>query len=229
MPLFEIEPSWLNVLQDELQQPYMTSLAAFIAGERAQGNSIYPPAELVFNAFWKTPFQKVQVLIMGQDPYHGAGQAHGLSFSVPKGVPPPPSLQNIFKELSQDLQVPPATHGCLLQWAEQGVMMLNALLTVRKGEPMSHQGKGWEKFTDAVVRKLCEREDPVIFVLWGKAAQEKCRLEGENISYSRHYFLKAPHPSPMSAHQGFFNSKPFSKVNELLAKQGKPPINWALE
>jgi uracil-DNA glycosylase len=223
---FELEPSWLDVLKDELQKPYIASLAAFIKRERSLNIPVYPPEDLVFNAFLKTPFHQVKVLIMGQDPYHGPGQAHGLSFSVPKGVPSPPSLQNIFKELNNDLQISPPPHGCLLSWAEQGVLLLNALLTVRQSEPMSHQGKGWELFTDAVVQKLCERQDPVIFVLWGKSAQEKCRFKaGEQ---SPHFFLKSPHPSPLSAHQGFFNSKPFSKVNALLTQQGKKTINWSL-
>lgn len=221
---FEIEPSWLEILKDELEKPYISSLAAFVERERLSGAPIYPPKDLVFNAFWKTPYSEVKVLVMGQDPYHGTGQAHGLSFSVPKGIPQPPSLQNIFKELSQDLQIQTPSHGCLLKWAEQGVMLLNALLTVRQGEPLSHQKKGWEQLTDAVIKKLNEREDPVIFVLWGKTAQEKCRhLE------KHHMVLTAPHPSPLSAHQGFLGCRHFSQINQLLAKQGKPPIDWNIE
>lgn len=223
---FEIESSWKNALKDELEKPYIASLAAFIQRERDNGIPVYPPKDLVFNAFLKTPFDKVKVLIVGQDPYHGPGQAHGLSFSVPKGIPNPPSLQNIFKELISDINIPQPSHGCLLSWAEQGVMLLNATLTVRQGEAMSHHGKGWELFTDAVVSQLCKREDPVIFVLWGKSAEKKCRLEGND--FNRHFILLAPHPSPLSAHQGFFGCKHFSKINELLIQQNKIPIEWMI-
>lgn len=225
---FVLEPSWQEKLKNELQEPYLIELAAFIEKEyRASPGGIYPPKDLIFNAFYQTPFNKVKVLIMGQDPYHGPGQAHGLSFSVPKGVKLPPSLQNIFKELETDLQVSKPSHGCLLSWASQGVMLLNATLTVSQGTPMSHHGRGWERFTDAALKKLAEREDPVIFVLWGKSAQDKCRFlrEEENI---RPIVLTAPHPSPFSANSGFFGCKHFSKVNELLIKQGKTPINWNL-
>lgn len=227
---FVLEPSWQDKLQDELQEPYMLELAAFIEKEcRANPGSIYPPKDLIFNALFQTPFDKVKVLIMGQDPYHGPGQAHGLSFSVPKGVKLPPSLQNIFKELETDLQVPKPDHGCLLSWASQGVLLLNATLTVCQGTPLSHHGRGWERFTDAAVRKLEERKDPVIFVLWGKSAQDKCRFIREDGIPSRHYILTAPHPSPFSAHNGFFGCRHFSKINEILIKQGKQPINWQLE
>lgn len=226
---FEIEPSWMEVLQEELKKPYISSLASFVEKERLLSKPIYPPRDLVFNAFLKTPFDKVKVLIMGQDPYHGTGQAHGLSFSVPKNIPSPPSLQNIFKELQEDLGIKPASHGCLIKWTEQGVMLLNAILTVREGEPMSHQGKGWERFTDAVIQKLCERKDPVIFVLWGKAAQEKCQHIDKFPSQMEDFILKAPHPSPFSAHSGFFGSKPFSKINALLEKLGKKPVDWKID
>jgi uracil-DNA glycosylase len=225
---FELETGWFQILQEELTQPSIASLAAFVERERASGIAVYPPRELVFNAFYQTPFEQVKVLIMGQDPYHGPGQAHGLCFSVPKGVPPPPSLQNIFKELISDVGIQPPNHGCLLNWARNGVMLLNATLTVRQGEPMSHHGKGWERFTDAVISKLCQRKDPIIFVLWGKSAQEKCRqIENLKIN-SQHIILKAPHPSPLSAHQGFLGCKHFSKVNEILIQQKKTPIDWSI-
>lgn len=224
MCLFELGASWQNALENELKKPYIASLAAFVEKERASGVPIYPPKELTFNAFKLTPYNKVKVLIMGQDPYHGPGQAHGLSFSVPNGIPMPPSLQNIYKELVADVGVTPPSNGCLLPWAEQGVMLLNATLTVRHSDAMSHHGKGWEQFTDAVVAKLNDREDPVIFVLWGKSAQEKCRIV--NQSHKRHYVLTSSHPSPFSAHQGFLGSRHFSKINELLITLGKDPIKW---
>ena len=225
----ELEPSWHTVLQDELSQPYMLGLAAFIAKERAASVPVYPPQDLVFNAFWHTPYHKVRVLIMGQDPYHGPGQAHGLCFSVPKGVPQPPSLQNIIKELVSDVNIGPPSHGCLLNWAKNGVMLLNATLTVRQGEPLSHHGKGWERFTDTVILKLCQRNDPLIFLLWGKSAQEKCRKMQEMSNGTRHTVLMAPHPSPLSAYQGFLGCKHFSKVNELLIQRGQPPIDWSIQ
>jgi uracil-DNA glycosylase len=224
--LFEMEPSWQAVLGEELRQPAMAKLAAFVERERASGAVVYPPKDLIFNAFWQTPYDKVKVLIMGQDPYHGPGQAHGLSFSVPKGVPPPPSLQNIFKELSDDLQIERPSHGCLTKWAEQGVMLLNATLTVRQGEPMSHHGQGWELLTDWVIGKLCEREAPIAFVLWGKSAQDKCkRIKGLG-SKASHYLLKAAHPSPLSAHQGFMGCRHFSLVNKWLLQHCLEPIDW---
>ncbi len=220
---FVLEPSWQKILEEELKAPYMLQLAAFLKQERAGGTPVYPPEDLVFNAFQKAPFDKVNVVIVGQDPYHGPGQAHGLSFSVPAGVPPPPSLQNIFKEIAQDVGVPVPKHGCLTAWAKQGVMLLNATLTVRQGQPMSHFGKGWEQFTDAVIERLNEREDPVIFVLWGNSAKKK----GAKIN-SRHFILTAPHPSPLSAHSGFFGCRHFSRINELLKKQNKTQINWSI-
>ena len=223
--LFEMEPSWQAVLEEELCQPYIAKLAAFVARERTLGATIYPPHPLVFNAFWQTPFDKVRVLIMGQDPYHGPGQAHGLCFSVPKGVPAPPSLQNIFKELADDLKMKQPDHGCLIKWAQQGVMLLNATLTVRQGEPMSHHGKGWERFTDAVISKLCEREAPLVIVLWGKSAQDKCKRIGKKTS---HKLLKAAHPSPLSAYQGFMGCRHFSQINEWLSEYGQEPIDWSL-
>ncbi len=224
---FPLEPSWKKVLKDELEKPYIFQLASFVEGERSSGASIYPPSDLVFNAFWQTQYDQVKVLIMGQDPYHGPGQAHGLSFSVPKGVPLPPSLQNIFKELEADLGVPQSKNGCLLPWAKQGVMLLNATLTVRQSDPMSHHSKGWERFTDSVIEALCHRQDPVIFVLWGKSAQDKCkRIKGLN--GSQHLLLTAAHPSPFSAHQGFFGCRHFSKINKQLIQWGKSSIDWAI-
>lgn len=224
---FEIETSWRQALGDELYAPYLIDLAAFLKRERVGKIPVYPPEELVFNAFKKTPYDAVKVLIMGQDPYHGPGQAQGLSFSVPDGIPPPPSLQNIFKELQADLGIEPTKNGSLTKWAEQGVMLLNATLTVRKGEAMSHHNKGWERFTDAVIRTLCKKEEPVIFVLWGKSAQEKCRHL--DLSQSQHVVLKAAHPSPFSANNGFFGCRHFSEINTLLIKRGAAPIDWRLD
>ena len=224
--LFHLGLGWQTILRDELQKPYIASLAAFIDQERSGAKAIYPPKELVFNAFQKTPFEKVKVVIMGQDPYHAPGQAHGLSFSVPKGIALPPSLQNIFKELSADTGFSIPSHGCLNSWAEQGVLLLNATLTVRESEPMSHHGRGWETFTDAVISKLGEKKDPLIFVLWGKSAQEKCRHL--RLQPSNHLILTSPHPSPFSAYQGFFGSSHFSKINKHLVELGKEPIRWEI-
>ncbi len=226
--LFEIEPSWRKVLENELSAEYIASLAAFVERERMGSIPVYPPKELVFNAFWKTPYPDVKVLIVGQDPYHGPHQAHGLSFSVPEGVPPPPSLQNIFKEIQSDLGFPIPKHGCLLNWAHQGVMLLNATLTVRQGEPMSHHGRGWERFTDAVIEAMCKRADPVLFVLWGKSAQDKCK-KIKGFSNSNHCLLTAAHPSPLSAHNGFFGCRHFSQINKQLKEWGKPTIDWSIE
>lgn len=225
MRLFEIEPNWERELADELNKPYLSSLAAFVAEQRKGPTPIYPPQELMFQAFKKTPFPSVKVVIMGQDPYHGPGQAHGLSFSVPKGVKPPPSLKNIFKELHADLGIAMPSHGCLNEWAEQGVLLLNAALTVQQGEPMSHQGRGWEAFTDAVIARLGMRKDPIAFILWGKFAQEKCQ---QLKLHKQHLILTAAHPSPFSAHQGFFGCQHFSKVNDWLSNQGKNQINWEI-
>jgi len=218
----QLENSWTKALEEEWGKSYLTELATFVAHERASG-PIYPPKDEVFSAFNQTPFDEVQVVIMGQDPYHGPNQAHGLSFSVKEPVPPPPSLQNIYKELKEDLGIEPPQHGNLLNWAKQGVLMLNATLTVRAHEPRSHYGQGWEAFTDAVVARLSAREDPVIFVLWGRSAAEKCSHLAPH-----HYVLTSPHPSPFSAHSGFFGCQHFSKIQELLTKQGKNPINWSL-
>ncbi len=226
---FMLELSWQNALFEELQKPYLTTLAAFLKQERASGAPIYPPESLVFNAFGQTPFDAVKVVIMGQDPYHGPGQAHGMSFSVPKGIPLPPSLQNIFKELAQDLGVKTPPHGCLLKWAKQGVLLLNATLTVRDSEPLSHHKKGWEQFTDAAIDALAKRKEPVIFVLWGKNAIEKCKNVESLAQNKQHIILTAPHPSPFSAHSGFFGCRHFSKINALLVERGAAPIDWSLD
>ncbi len=222
-----MEASWLKKLGSEFEKPYMLQLEAFLAKEIANGAVVYPPFDLVFNAFCQTPFDKVRVVVIGQDPYHGLGQAHGLSFSVPNGIPLPPSLQNIFKELKEDLHVPAPSHGCLIDWAKQGVFLLNATLTVRANEPKSHHGKGWEIFTDRVVQLLCEKKDPIVFMLWGKSAQDKYQ-HIDACKESCHLVLTAAHPSPLSAHSGFFGCRHFSKTNEFLHKLGQPPIDWKI-
>ncbi|MDQ5955779.1 MAG: uracil-DNA glycosylase [Candidatus Rhabdochlamydia sp.] len=224
--VMKLAASWHEVLKEELSKPYIADLKKFLAQEKAENKIIYPSEELIFNAFLHTPFENVKVVIMGQDPYHGPGQAHGLSFSVPCGIPQPPSLKNIFKEQNQDLNINLPKEGCLSSWAKQGVLLLNATLTVRSGEPKSHYGRGWEVFTDAVVAKLVERKDPLVFVLWGKSAQEKIGsvLEGKTTS---HVVLTAAHPSPYSV-LGFFGCHHFSQINEALKKWGKDPINWQL-
>jgi uracil-DNA glycosylase len=219
-----MEASWLEKLGEEFEKPYMRQLESFLAEEMCQGAVVYPPFELVFNAFCQTPFDQVKAVIIGQDPYHGVGQAHGLSFSVPRGVKQPPSLQNIFKELKSDLGIEPPVHGCLLDWAKQGVLLLNSTLTVRASEPKSHHGKGWEKFTDRVVQLLCARKEPLVFLLWGKSAAEKV----EHFSTSYHLVLTAPHPSPYSAHSGFLGCRHFSKANEFLVQHGQMPIDWRI-
>jgi uracil-DNA glycosylase len=221
--------SWLKLLQDEFDKPYMQELAAFLKAERASGKPIYPPAPLVFNAFCQTVFDDVKVVIVGQDPYHQPGQAHGLSFSVLPGVKSPPSLRNIFQELTDDVHIPPPPHGCLLSWAQQGVMMLNATLTVRDSEPKSHYGKGWEQFTDRVIGLLLEREKPVIFALWGRSAHEKVQNVPQFAKHRQHFLLTAPHPSPYSAHSGFLGCHHFSQINQLLAQSGQQPIDWAVK
>ena len=227
LPPPQLEQSWKEALKEEWTKEYLHALITFLAKERVGPTPVYPPKEEVFNAFNHTPFDKVKVVIIGQDPYHGPGQAHGLSFSVPDNMKQPPSLKNIFKELQDDLGILPPQHGCLTAWTKQGVLMLNAVLTVRAHTPRSHYGKGWEEFTDGVVARLSQREDPVIFVLWGKTAQEKCRHIIEQTK-KRHFVLMAPHPSPYSVHSGFFGCRHFSKINELLKKQEKEPINWII-
>ena len=219
-----IEASWKEVLADEFKKPYFKQIAEHLKTEKKQGKTIYPPGSQIFHAFEATPFDEVKVVVLGQDPYHGPKQAHGLSFSVQKGVPPPPSLINIFKELHEDVGVPIPKHGHLEKWAKQGVLLLNASLTVRAAEPMSHSKLGWEKFTNTVIEKVSELKENVVFVLWGKFAQEKQAL----IDTKKHYIIKSAHPSPLSAKNGFLGSKPFSKINTYLMKHGIDPIDWAL-
>lgn len=219
-----IEAGWKEVLKKEFTQPYFQQIVLHLKTERSQGKTIYPPGSQIFNAFDSTPFEKVKVVILGQDPYHGPGQAHGLCFSVQYGVPAPPSLQNIFKELQSDIGTPIPSHGNLSSWAAQGVFLLNASLTVRASEPMSHARIGWAQFTDTVIRRISEQKQHVVFLLWGKFAQEKRIL----IDESRHCILKAAHPSPLSAHAGFMGCRHFSKTNEYLASKGIDPINWNL-
>lgn len=220
----KIEDSWKEVLNEEFKKPYFENIVLHLKTERTQGKTIYPPGGLIFNAFNTTPFDKVKVVILGQDPYHGPGQAHGLCFSVPRGIPAPPSLVNIFKELYDDIGVPIPMHGSLTHWAEQGVFLLNASLTVRAGEPMSHAKIGWATFTDTVIKKISEVKSNIVFLLWGKFAQEKRTL----IDEERHLILKAAHPSPLSAHAGFLGCKHFSKTNAYLVSKGIDPIDWSL-
>ncbi|HEY0299326.1 MAG TPA: uracil-DNA glycosylase [Arachidicoccus sp.] len=220
----QIEESWHKVLQEEFSKEYFTGIVDFLKAEKALKKTIYPPGPLIFNAFSQTPFDKVKAVIIGQDPYHGPGQAHGLSFSVPDGIPFPPSLQNIFKELHSDIGMPVPKTGNLTPWAKQGVLLLNASLTVRANEANSHSKIGWTIFTDAVIQKISEQKSGVVFLLWGKFAQEKQTL----IETFKHHVLKAAHPSPLSAHNGFFGCKHFSKTNELLIKEKQSPIDWML-
>lgn len=217
-----LEPSWKMFLQDEFHQPYMQELRFFLLQRKKQGAVIYPPGALIFNALNSTPFERVKVVILGQDPYHGPGQAHGLCFSVQNGVQIPPSLVNIFKEIESDLEVPCMSSGNLQRWSEQGVLLLNAVLTVEKGLAGSHQGKGWERFTDRIVAELNQRRNNLVFLLWGSYAAKK----GDCIDRSRHLVLKAPHPSPLSAHRGFFGCRHFSHTNTYLQECGLEPINW---
>ncbi|MCS7004504.1 MAG: uracil-DNA glycosylase [Cytophagales bacterium] len=224
----KIEPSWKRKLQSEFEQPYFEALVKFVKQEYQNAKTlpnapkIYPPGSLIFNAFDKCPFENVKVVLLGQDPYHGEGQANGMCFAVNEGVPFPPSLQNIFQELHDDLGKPIPTSGTLLNWAKQGVLLLNATLTVREGQPGSHQNKGWEIFTDKVIRIISQEKNHVVFLLWGAYAQKKEIL----IDASKHCILKAAHPSPLSAHKGFFGCKHFSKANQYLLQHGKQPIDW---
>lgn len=220
----KLDPSWKDRIGDYFQREDMAALSAFLRQRKAQGTRIYPPGPEIFAAFDATPFEQVKVVILGQDPYHGAGQAHGLCFSVRPGVPVPPSLENIFKEIHADLGLPRPDHGCLLPWARQGVLLLNAVLTVEDGRAGAHQGKGWEGFTDHVVDVLNSEREGLVFLLWGSYAQAK----GKMIDTRRHRVLKAPHPSPLSAHRGFLGCRHFSATNEYLARNGRTPIDWSL-
>lgn len=220
----KLEPSWKARIGDWLQRPDMRDLSAFLRQRKAAGARIYPPGPQIFAAFDATPFDAVKVVILGQDPYHGAGQAHGLCFSVLPGVPVPPSLVNIYKEINADLGIPPPDHGCLLPWARQGVLLLNAVLTVEEGRAGAHQGKGWEGFTDHAIEALAREREGLVFLLWGSYAQAK----GKVIDTRRHRVLRAPHPSPLSAHRGFLGCGHFSATNQYLAQRGQGPIDWRL-
>lgn len=220
----KIEESWKDVLKEEFDKAYFQQIVTFLKAEKAAGKIIYPPGPLIFNAFNKTPFERVEVVILGQDPYHNKGQAHGLSFSVPDGVPKPPSLVNIFKELQNDLGIPPAVSGNLEKWAMRGVLLLNAFLTVRQNEAGSHSKIGWLQFTDTVISKISQQKKGIVFLLWGRFAQDKQYL----IDETNHHVLKAAHPSPFSADKGFFGCRHFSKTNELLMLENKQPVDWKL-
>lgn len=214
--------TWQSVLAGEKEKPYFKQMMAFLNNELNKGKIIYPPRDAVFNAIRSTPFDQVKVVIIGQDPYHGKNQAHGLCFSVQKGVPPPPSLVNIFKELKSDLNLPTPSHGNLEKWAQQGVLLLNTVLTVEAGNAHSHAKIGWETFTDRIIQALNEKQEGLVFLLWGSHAQRKCAM----IDPERHFLLKAPHPSPLSAHRGFLGCRHFSQCNAILQRSGKQPIDW---
>lgn len=216
-----IEESWKKRLEGEFEKPYFHELTKFVNGEYADG-AVYPDSGNLFRAFELTPFDKVKVVILGQDPYHGPDQAIGLSFAVKEGIPLPPSLRNIYKEIDSDLGVKPVADGDLSRWATQGVLLLNAILSVRAGSPGSHQGKGWEEFTDAAIRALSEEREHLVFILWGNYA----RTKGAHIDRMKHLVIESPHPSPFSARNGFFGSKPFSKTNQYITENNKAPINW---
>ncbi len=218
--MVHIGNSWDALLADQFSAPYYLQLREFLKAEYRAG-AVFPPPEDIFNALKTTPYEKVRVVLLGQDPYHGEGQAHGMCFSVRKGVALPPSLKNIYKELERELGIPPAAHGCLQKWAEEGVLLLNTVLTVRQGAPASHRGKGWEKLTDRIITLLDERPEPLVFLLWGSHARAKKEL----IKNPRHLILESAHPSPLSAHSGFFGCGHFIKANEFL----KEPIDWSLE
>ena len=219
-----LQESWLDRLRGEFAEPYMTELRRFLVGERNQGKHIFPKGSNWFRALDLTPLEDVRVVILGQDPYHGQGQAHGLCFSVPDGVQPPPSLVNIYKELESDLGIGRARHGFLEHWAKQGVLLLNSVLTVEMGRAASHRDRGWERFTDRIIAEVNAKNEPVVFMLWGSHAQKKAAF----VDDSRHLVLKAPHPSPLSAHSGFFGCRHFSKTNAFLKSRGLEPIDWTL-
>jgi uracil-DNA glycosylase len=218
-----LPPSWQKAVGEELDKLYFQHLLDFLEKERA-AHTVFPPEDQVFTALQLTPYEQVNVLLLGQDPYHDDGQAQGLCFSVPPGIKPPPSLGNIFKELNNDLGCRIPNNGCLVPWAQQGVLLLNAVLTVRAHSPNSHKNKGWEQFTDAVIRQVSDKKDPVVFVLWGAYAQKKLAL----IETNRHTVIQSAHPSPLSAKQGFFGSRPFSAINRTLRDHGQPEIDWQL-
>lgn len=223
MSEIKIHPSWKPYLEKEIAKPYMQSLMQFLSSEQKNGKIIYPAESHYFAAFDLCPFDKLKVVVLGQDPYHGPGQAHGLSFSVPKGLRFPPSLRNIFKELSVDLSLQIPTHGCLQSWAEQGVLLLNSVLSVEDGKAASHQGKGWEQFTDHVIRVINDNKKNVVFILWGSYAQNKAAF----VDRTKHLVIESPHPSPLSAYRGFFGTKPFSQINNYLSSNQQTPINWS--
>lgn len=220
----ELHPSWRAMIGSEFDQPYMQNLKEFLQAEKSAGKTIYPPGPLIFNAFNHTPFDQVRVVIIGQDPYHGPGQAMGLSFSVPQSVKVPPSLVNIFKEIQQDLGLTMSGSGDLTPWADQGVLLLNATLTVEQAKAGSHQKKGWEQFTDAAIAALNAEREGLVFVLWGSYAQKK----GAVIDRTKHLVLESVHPSPLSAHRGFFGNRQFSTINDYLISRGETPVNWQI-
>lgn len=220
----QIAQSWKEVLQPEFDKPYFEQITQFLKAEKQAGKTIYPPGPFIFNAFNTTPFNEVKVVILGQDPYHNPGQAHGLSFSVPMGVPAPPSLVNMFKELETDLNLPRPNHGNLEKWAAQGVLLLNASLTVELNKPMSHSKIGWHYFTNSVIKTLSDKRDKLVFILWGGFAKSKMEL----IDTKKHYVLTAAHPSPLSAYNGFYGCRHFSKTNTWLQENGLSPIDWSL-
>ncbi|MDQ2877838.1 MAG: uracil-DNA glycosylase [Pseudomonadota bacterium] len=223
-----LDRRWRDPLRAEFAEPYMAQLRAYLLAEKAAGHRIFPKGSEWFRALDLAPLDRVRVVILGQDPYHGEDQAHGLCFSVKPGTRIPPSLANIYKELDTDLGIAPARHGFLEHWAAQGVLLLNSVLTVRKGAAASHQGRGWERFTDAVIRLVNAKPEPVVFLLWGSYAQKKAAFVDSVDRGGRHLVLKAPHPSPLAAHGGFFGSRPFSQANAFLRRHGQPPIDWAL-
>ncbi len=219
----QLPPSWLEVLEPEFAKPYMGGLKSFLVEERRQ-HQVFPPGQEMFAAFWNTPFDQARVVVLGQDPYHGPDQAHGLCFSVRRGVPPPPSLMNIFREINDEIGIPRPTHGDLTSWATQGVLLLNTVLSVRARTANSHRGRGWETLTDVVIRELDARREGLVFVLWGSAAGRKAQM----IDARRHLVLRAPHPSPLSAHRGFFGCGHFARINQHLNSAGQAPIDWTL-
>lgn len=220
----KLDASWLDVLGDEFDKSYMGELRQFLLEEKQKGKTLFPPGSQIFYALDRTPFDKVKVVILGQDPYHGPGQAHGLCFSVQPGVAPPPSLVNIYKEMESDLGLAPPPHGCLSSWADQGVLLLNSVLTVEAHKAASHQGRGWESFTDRVIRELEGRREHLVFILWGGYARKK----GNFIRRDRHLVIESPHPSPLSAYRGFLGSRPFSRSNAYLEETGQSAIQWKL-